>query len=136
SFATMIAITFAALRFGEVGMDIFKSLRPLVCCLLPTSDFSIHTLREQRAELSERVTDLINTLGPEMFPDFEQTKLVSHEAKVADGVAPAARARRESEPEEPPVLSRRSTTKSSMGLPRNESFNNIGGVGIFSTRPP
>lgn len=136
SFAAMIAITFAALRFGEVGMDIFKSLRPLVCCLLPTSDFSIHTLREQRAELSERVTDLINTLGPEMFPDFEQTKLVSHETKVADGVAAAARARRESEPEEPPVLSRRSTTKSSMGLPRNESFNDISGVGIFSTRPP
>lgn len=136
SFIAMIAITFAALRFGEVGMDIFKSLRPLVCCLLPTSDFSIHTLRVQRAELSERVTDLINTLGPEMFPDFEQTKLVSHETKVADGVAAAAKARRDSEPEEPPVLPRRSTTQSSMGLPRNESFNDIGGVGIFSTRPP
>ncbi|CRK42557.1 hypothetical protein BN1708_016932, partial [Verticillium longisporum] len=25
---------------------------------------------------------------------------------------------------------------SSRGLPRNESFSNIGGVGIFSTRPP
>lgn len=136
SFAAMIAITFAALRFGEVGMDIFKSLRPLVCCLLPTSDFSIHTLRVQRAELSERVTDLINTLGPEMFPDFEQTKLVSHETKVADGVAAEARARRDSEPEEQPVLPRRTSTQSSMGLPRNESFNDISGVGIFSTRPP
>lgn len=139
SFIVMIAITFAALRFGEVGMDIFKSLRPLVLCLLPTSSFSIHTLREQRAELSARVTDLINTLGPEMFPDFEQTRLVSAEDKAkaaaADG---AAKPRRDSEPEveTPPMLSRRSTTQSSMGLPRNESFNDIGGVGIFSTRPP
>ncbi|MBE3109911.1 MAG: 1-acyl-sn-glycerol-3-phosphate acyltransferase, partial [Acidobacteria bacterium] len=151
SFAAMIAITFAALRFGEVGMDIFKSLRPLVCCLLPMSDFTIHTLREQRAELSERVTDLINTLGPEMFPDFEKTRLVSHETRVVEGAraaaaeaaeARAAARRRASEegaetPESPPVLVRRGTaTQSSMGLPRNESFNNIGGVGIFSTRPP
>ena len=148
SFIVMIGITFAALRFGEVGMDIFKSLRPLVLCLVPTSDFNIHTLRVQRAELSERVTDLINTLGPEMFPDFEQTKLVGREGApgVVDAAAAAAaasasarsnRARSDSEPEpEVPMLPRRSATQSSMGLPRNESFNNIGGVGIFSTRPP
>lgn len=136
SFVVMIAITFAALRFGEVGMDIFKSLRPLILCLLPTSDFNIHTLREQRAELSERVTDLINTLGPEMYPDFEQTKLVSHEAKMEGAAAARARRDSEAEAESPPAIVRRTTTQSSMGLPRNESFNDIGGVGIFSTRPP
>ncbi|TVY37072.1 putative acyltransferase [Lachnellula subtilissima] len=35
--ALFISITFAALLIGEVGMDILKSLRPLVLCLNPTS---------------------------------------------------------------------------------------------------
>ncbi|KAK0709694.1 hypothetical protein B0T26DRAFT_653463 [Lasiosphaeria miniovina] len=70
------AITFAALRFGEVGMDILKSLRPLVMCINPSSSYNIHQLRERRAELSAQVTEVINTLGPEMFPDFEHTRLV------------------------------------------------------------
>jgi len=155
SFIVMIAITFAAFRVGEVGMDIFKSLRPLVLCLLPSSQHSIYALREKRAELSRRVTDLINTLGPDMFPDFERTRLVSPGEKPVDATITAAVAadertaakprlpRRDSEeaafglePETPPYFSRRPTIQSSAGLPRNESYSNIGGVGMFSTRPP
>ncbi|KAK3333775.1 hypothetical protein B0T19DRAFT_136551 [Cercophora scortea] len=79
------AITFAALRFGEVGMDILKSLRPLVMCINPSSSYNIQQLRERRAELSAQVTELINTLGPEMFPDFEHTRLVSQgESRSSD----------------------------------------------------
>ena len=70
------SITFAALRFGEVGMDILKSLRPLALCINPSSSYNISQLRERRAELSAQVTDVINTLGPEMFPDFSHTRLV------------------------------------------------------------
>jgi glycerol-3-phosphate O-acyltransferase / dihydroxyacetone phosphate acyltransferase len=143
----MIGITFAALRFGEVGMDIFKSLRPLVLCLMPSSSYNIQQLRARRAELSTQVTDLINTLGPEMFPDFEKTRLVADPFKQEGGPSPPPQEkpfppRRDSEvssghePETPPPLSRRSTMQSSRGLPRNESFSNIGGVGMFSTRPP
>jgi glycerol-3-phosphate O-acyltransferase/dihydroxyacetone phosphate acyltransferase len=54
------SITFAALRIGEIGMDIVKSIRPLILCLNPTSE-----------ELAARVEELINTLGPTMFPDFD-----------------------------------------------------------------
>lgn len=139
----MVAITFAALRFGEVGVDIFKSLRPLLLCLYPTSSYGIQKLRARRAELSAQVTDLINTLGPEMFDDFDKTRLVPDAFKVEAGGAQEARRRRDSdqssvgyEAETPPVLSRRSTTQSSRMLPRNDSFSNIGHVGIFSTRPP
>lgn len=141
----MVGITFAALRFGEVGMDILKSLRPLVLCLLPTSNYNIHQLRVRRAQLSTQVTDLINTLGPEMFPDFEKMRLVDPLKTPETGVPPVlpmAAARRDSdvssgyEPHTPPHIPRRGTTQSSRGLPRNESFSNIGGVGIFSTRPP
>ena len=159
----MIGITFAALRFGEVGMDIFKSLRPVVLCLLPTSDFNIHTLRMRRSELSAQVTDLINTLGPEMFPDFEKTRILPDMSKLETGGTTAEQARAVStsrerrgsdqsssaggvgldfggmpdSPSKTPTGARRgSTTQSSRALPRNDSFSNIGSVGIFSTRPP
>ncbi|PHH66002.1 hypothetical protein CDD81_950 [Ophiocordyceps australis] len=139
----MIAITLAALRFGEVGMDIFKSLRPLVLCLLPTSKYSIHTLKVRRAELSAQVTELINEHGPEMFDDFDKSRLVPDITRVEGaGTGPDGRRRRDSEQsngfevESPPSMSRRNTTQSSRALPRNDSFSNIGAVGIFSTRPP
>ncbi|KAH0601629.1 hypothetical protein MHUMG1_00507 [Metarhizium humberi] len=141
----MIGLTFAALRFGEVGMDIFKSLRPLILCLVPSSDFNIHTLRLRRAELSAQVTDLINTLGPEMFPDFDKTRLVPDVSRLESGGATPERAHKRKDSDQsntsadvetPPMLSRRSTTQSSRALPRNDSFSNIGTVGIFSTRPP
>ena len=143
----MIGVTFASLRFGEVGIDIFKSLRPLVLCLLPSSSYNIHKLRIRRSELSAQVTDVINTLGPDMFPDFDKTRLVADPFKAEGGASHSTstelRKRRDSdqsstgyEAETPPALSRRSTTQSSRALPRNDSFSNIGSVGIFSTRPP
>jgi len=144
----MVGITFASLRFGEVGMDIFKSLRPLILSVSPMSSFSIQKLRARRAELSVEVTDLINELGPEMFPDFDKTRLVPDPFKVEGAGAPGSSSsrsghkRRDSESsqgyevETPPALSRRSTTQSSRALPRHDSFSNIGRVGIFSTRPP
>ncbi|KAH8897047.1 hypothetical protein GQ53DRAFT_760256 [Thozetella sp. PMI_491] len=143
------AITFAALRFGEVGMDILKSLRPLVMCINPSSSYNIHQLRERRAELSAQVTDVINTLGPEMFPDFEHTRLVADYSKPegAPSSPPPALKRRDSEISSPggfgdglespqTTLSRRQTTQSSRAIPRNESFSNIGKVQMFATRPP
>jgi glycerol-3-phosphate O-acyltransferase/dihydroxyacetone phosphate acyltransferase len=148
------SITFAALRFGEVGMDILKSLRPLALCINPTSSYSISQLRERRAELSAQVTDIINQIGPEMFPDFEHTRLVFDAYKRGTssdvsnafinhtGSAPSspAHSRSQSGASSPgpgsPAISRRSTTQSSRAIPRNESFSNIGQAPIFATRPP
>ncbi|KAL3422323.1 acyltransferase [Phlyctema vagabunda] len=73
-FALMIAVTFAALRTGEVGMDIIKSLRPLLVALDPRSASSLVQLREYRQALAANVTDLINTLGPDVFPDFQPAR--------------------------------------------------------------
>lgn len=148
-------ITFAALRFGEVGMDILKSLRPLALCINPSSGYNISQLRVRRAELSAQITNIINTLGPELFSDFERTRLVFNPPTQA--VAPAAGSNGASpiSPTRPPLqhrralsgtseegdgtespLSRRSTTQSSRAIPRNESFSNIGQAPIFATRPP
>lgn len=147
------AITFAALRFGEVGMDIVKSLRPLVLSLNPTSSNTIHKLRERRKLLSAEVTEVINTLGPEMFPDFDAARIVAdpfHGEDATSPISPTNRGfqRRDSshsgisDPETPPQF-KRSATDASLGggsgihkgLPRNESFKNLGNIALFATRP-
>lgn len=133
---SIIGITFAALRFGEVGMDIFKSLRPLVLCLVPSSGYNIHKLRAQRAELSSQVTDVINTLGPEMFSDFEKTRLIPDSTKLEAGGVPAQAFNRVDSDQSVDVAGDVQPGPSSQALPRNDSFSNIGHVGIFSTRPP
>ncbi|KAK4677160.1 Glycerol-3-phosphate/dihydroxyacetone phosphate acyltransferase [Podospora pseudoanserina] len=152
-----ILLTFAALRFGEVGMDILKSLRPLALCINPASSYNVAKLRERRAELKAQVTDIINTIGPEMFPDFEHSRLLA----PADSAARAA-ARREAGVNSPPISpnrpsydrrssygvsvngsdsppfqapTRRNTTSSSRNIPYNESFSNIAQAQIFATRP-
>lgn len=148
------AITFAALRFGEVGMDIVKSLRPLVLSLNPSSSNTIHKLRERRAQLSTEVTEVINTLGPEMFPDFDAARIVADPflgESTGSPVTPtrAGFHRRDSshsglsDAETPPQFRRGLTDASIAGgsgmngqLPRNESFKNLGNIALFSTRPP
>jgi glycerol-3-phosphate O-acyltransferase/dihydroxyacetone phosphate acyltransferase len=148
------AITFAALRFGEVGMDIVKSLRPLVLSLNPSSSNTIHKLRERRAQLSAEVTDLINTLGPEMFPDFDAARIVADPFRdgVPSPISPtqASFRRRDSDQsgtsdlETPTHFGPGNNYEASLGggssmngsLPRNESFKNLGNIAVFSTRPP
>ncbi|KAJ3574900.1 hypothetical protein NPX13_g4216 [Xylaria arbuscula] len=136
----------SSFRIGEVGMDILKSLRPLALCISPTSSYSVQRLRERRIELSKQVAHVINDLGPEMYDDFEKTRLVSDPFRD-DGFlstqeetsVPTTHRDDESalsSPPDSPGLVRRDTTLSSRAIPRNESFSNIGSVGMFATRPP
>jgi len=74
-FIVFPVLTYASLRLGEIGMDILKSLRPLVLCLSPSSAGTLVKLRGQRKELSKRVTELINELGPDTFPDCDGARL-------------------------------------------------------------
>lgn len=62
-----ILVTYAALITGEQGMDLFKSIRPLYLSI--TSGSSIKELKKFRNELSEEITSLVNTFGPELFPN-------------------------------------------------------------------
>jgi len=138
------AITFAALRIGETGMDIVKSLRPLVLSLNPTSANTLHKLRETRASLSQRVTDVINTLGPEMFPDFDDVRIVADPFKSPK--SPRSHTRTPPEGFHSGTPSRTDTDNGAAGigggssiqgyLPRNESFHDLGNMGIFASRPP
>jgi glycerol-3-phosphate O-acyltransferase/dihydroxyacetone phosphate acyltransferase len=148
-------ITFAALRFGEIGMDIAKSLRPLFLCLNPASGNSLVKLQNTRERLSHEVGELINTLGPEMFPDFDSTRILANPFDHGEGYHdPAA-----TPPRTPGGSSARDThyrfpslhiniLSSDHGhhdhagakdradnLPRNDSFKDISNIGLFATRP-
>ena len=146
------SISFAALRFGETGMDILKSLRPLVLCLNPTSANTLVRLREKRTALSAEVTEVINTLGPEMFPDFDNVRIVAdpfreglmHELGTPKSPKSPRTSHFPSRGYAPGSPRRSNTADASIGggssahghLPRNESFGNLGNIGLFATRPP
>ena len=145
------SITFAALRFGETGMDIFKSLRPLVLCLNPTSANTLVKLREKRAKLSAEVTEVINTLGPEMFPDFDSARIIAdpfRDGMLQEPASPKYPRSHTRTPSSgfPPATPTRgsSANNTSIGgdssaqghLPRNESFGNLGNIDLFASRPP
>lgn len=152
------SITYAALRFGEIGMDIFKSLRPLFLCLNPTSGNALVKLRKRRAALATDVTELINTLGPEMFPDFDSARIIADPFKddsaYKDENVSNAHHRRASEPGSfdavpaTPLSENESsgflqlTPNRHLGepegrhnLPPTMSFSNLGEVGLFASRP-
>ena len=145
------SITFAALRFGESGMDIVKSLRPLVLSLNPSSANTLVKLREKRETLSAEVTDVINTLGPEVFPDFDANRIIADPFR--EGMRPGQKSpprptRADSHdasdgfPPSSPTQSKTADASIRGGssvdgsLPRNESFGNLGSIGLFATRPP
>ncbi|KAF2220462.1 hypothetical protein BDZ85DRAFT_241111 [Elsinoe ampelina] len=143
------AITFGALRFGEVAMDIAKSLRPLFLSLHPTSGSTMHKLRVRRNELVEQVTSVINELGPELYPDFDHYRIITDPNHPLSPLnsrphTPRERSRArydsglkmtpDSTSPVSPVFERKSPIHND-NLPRNESFKNLGSVGIFATRP-
>jgi glycerol-3-phosphate O-acyltransferase/dihydroxyacetone phosphate acyltransferase len=151
------ATTFAALRFGEIGMDIFKSLRPLVLSLNPTGGNTLVRLREQRQKVSTEVTELINTFGPEMFPDFDATRIVADPFAAASGSSPTSATFRtgaatSTSPAASPtqhhhhhqhINNPHSSTNADVdptapdaSFPRSDSFSNLSSIGVFATRPP
>lgn len=142
------SITFAALRIGETGMDIVKSLRPLVLSLYPTSANTLQQLREKRATLSHEVTDVINTLGPEMFPDFDSARIIAdpfRDGALLSPKSPRTHSRTSSGfPPTPPTRSNANEGLASVGsgsstqgyLPHNDSFHDLGNIGLFASRPP
>lgn len=129
---------FAALRFGEIGMDIFKSIRPLVLSLNPTSSNTLVQLRERRARLQAEITEIVDELGPELFPDFDKQRIIPDQKHEERPATPTHR-RHASEAGGDEIFSSppspTSARKSSHQLPRNESFQNIGSVGFFASRP-
>ncbi|KAJ1909358.1 Glycerol-3-phosphate/dihydroxyacetone phosphate acyltransferase [Tieghemiomyces parasiticus] len=69
-------LSFACLWFGESGLDIYRSIRPLFLVQLLGAD-SARQLARRREALSDDVTDLINELAPKIYPDFDEAHTLS-----------------------------------------------------------
>lgn len=66
-------VTYSALIIGDIGMDIFKSLRPLYLSI--TTPKALHDLQKERHILAEKITEIVNVLGQQLFPDFDAASL-------------------------------------------------------------
>ncbi|KNE68579.1 hypothetical protein AMAG_12748 [Allomyces macrogynus ATCC 38327] len=69
-FLGLPTVSLMALRFGERGADIYKSLAPLLMSVLPTRWDDGDRLRLVRGQLARDINDVINELGPTLFEDF------------------------------------------------------------------
>ncbi|KAL8291488.1 hypothetical protein RQP46_002466 [Phenoliferia psychrophenolica] len=69
-------IGYSALKFGEVGMDVYKSLRPLFLSVLPGNEKQLDHLRKLRAELQRDISLVVNEFGPQLFEDFQATRII------------------------------------------------------------
>ncbi|KAJ7582744.1 glycerol-3-phosphate O-acyltransferase [Mycena floridula] len=76
-------MNYAALKFGEAGMDVLKSLRPLIVALVPGQQRSLDKLKTMRVHLSNEVAALINDFGPKLYDDFNEWRIL-----VASASAP------------------------------------------------
>jgi glycerol-3-phosphate O-acyltransferase/dihydroxyacetone phosphate acyltransferase len=138
-----VTVTYGALRFGEVAMDILKSLGPLWKMMNPFSNNELVKLQERRENLAQRVNDIINELGPEMYEDFHSKRIIEE---------PFTREKGEERPLTPPPHKSEEEAKIEAGqdietydfptspgsineIPRNESFHDLANQDIFSSRP-
>lgn len=69
-----VLTTYASLRIGEIGVDYYKSLKPLFYSLMSAHKDvgQIEELKKNRAYLAERVTEFCDKFGPGLFSDYDR----------------------------------------------------------------
>ncbi|KAF7328685.1 Protein kinase domain-containing protein [Mycena sanguinolenta] len=82
------AMSYAALKFGEAGMDKLlmdasRSLPPLIAALIPGHQRSLDKLKAMRVKLSNDVSNLINDFGPELYQDFNEVGAFSSHLRAS-----------------------------------------------------
>ena len=73
---TFISLPIAGIlsvRLSDMAFDVLKSIRPLIVSL---GNFlsSSEPLREMRSDLQKRIREIVDELGPTVFPDFQELK--------------------------------------------------------------
>ncbi|KAG5301567.1 glycerol-3-phosphate O-acyltransferase [Histoplasma ohiense] len=117
-FGLMLLVSLTGLRIGETGVDVLKSLPPLLVALNPRSASSLTQLRAERQALATQVIEVIDTFGPEILSNFESEKLV-HENPNDDSYT----SRLKSMP--PSHSSSRSRSESRGSVKRSNSFGSF-----------
>lgn len=69
-----VLTTYSSLRIGEVGMDYYKSLTPLIYSILSAhlNIKQIEDLKKNRAVLAKKVTEFCDLYGPDTFEDYDK----------------------------------------------------------------
>lgn len=138
--AILVGTTYSAFRMGEVGMDIYKSIKSLRLYLL--SPEQLTELKEERKRLSLEITQVINELGPKVFKNFDEKHLhklqeqVEYENEVIrERSRSRSRSRSSSRPSSVPPLSRTSSVYSGFsnfdGAEDEGKLPNLAHVSIF-----
>ncbi|ORX35994.1 putative glycerol-3-phosphate O-acyltransferase [Kockovaella imperatae] len=74
-FWVLPSLGYSALKFGEAGMDVAKSLRPLFLSLWPWNQREVDRLRMMREGLANDISDIIDEFGPKLYENFEQARM-------------------------------------------------------------
>ena len=69
-------MSYSALKFAEVGIDIYKSLPPLFVSLIPRNHKVILDLQQTRAKISADMHALIDELAPQVWEDFSENRML------------------------------------------------------------
>jgi len=69
-------MNYAALKFGEAGVDVLKSLRQLIVELIPGQQRSLDKLKAMRLRLANEVAVVINEFGPKLYDDFDEFRIL------------------------------------------------------------
>ncbi|CDR38833.1 CYFA0S02e06634g1_1 [Cyberlindnera fabianii] len=85
-------VTYSALTFGDNGMDLFKSIIPLYLSLVSPDE--LLKLKADRRELKESIIEVINELGPQLFPDFDHLNPQNFDELLEDKKTDEIRRRR------------------------------------------
>ncbi|KAG8714739.1 Microtubule-associated protein, microtubule dynamics during spindle orientation [Ceratobasidium sp. 423] len=80
--AALPLIGYSALKFGEAGMDVLKSLRPLVVQLVPGQTKQLERVKRQRAAIANELVECINEFGPKLWDDFDEWRILVPSASV------------------------------------------------------
>ncbi|CAE6505293.1 unnamed protein product [Rhizoctonia solani] len=80
--AALPLIGYSALKFGEAGMDVLKSLRPLVVQLIPGQTKQLERVKRQRAAIANELVECINEFGPKLWDDFDEFRILVPSASV------------------------------------------------------
>ncbi|CAK7903954.1 glycerol-3-phosphate O-acyltransferase 2 [[Candida] anglica] len=81
-----VLTTYASLRIGEIGVDYYKSLKPLFYAFLSSNSdiMQLKELRDRRRVLANEVTEFCEKYGPGIFKDYDQFYRDYNEIKEDD----------------------------------------------------
>ncbi|OUM61425.1 hypothetical protein PIROE2DRAFT_66406 [Piromyces sp. E2] len=77
AFTFIPIISYLSIRFGETGIDLYKSLQPLFLACLPDGRRETEKLRMERLSLQREINQLIDEYGPRLIENFDSIRLVS-----------------------------------------------------------